>query len=891
MSCFRTFCIFSETYFFCLLFKLQTTNQWKHSTNMSSNQRSFLRANNGGNISTPPSSSISPSLQRTTEDDNNLLFTTYSGGGSGGIQRKVSGQGQRDRLFVTGGAGDLRVILEQAKKLQIKLRKCKQFSNKTLIRLLGLSKEKAGNVDEGKNAATDDPLLVVIQQFIKTATIQFKQRFFDDIVSTLQTLRHSDKRATKCLFCISPVLQMWASIEHNDSLDSMQRIQASMSSESSDSDLAEDESVLRHFRSIKKKRSTNNRQRRGSAFHFPPSNNVRSPLNGRKSEPPTLMRGRSAPHQMISTSRQQDQGQTSKSSAKSSTTSTTSTTSKTTSRPPPIMNISLIQFQRQDEQNNEQTSVSQNNEQTSVSQNNSTHDFSSSMEPFPRSISPPLPMNPSSPPYLSSSSLFTNQKEGKSSSVSSTTTTTTPTTTTPPPGRYPMGSPSSMLSASPLQQHTIQDFEILEPLSRGAYGRVFLAREHISSELVAIKVMRKSELVRKNRVDFILEEQKIMASVAQRSLPFVVGLRCSFQSRRYLFLCMEYCPGGDLLSLMSNIGYLSEEVAKQYLAEMTLALGSLHECGIVHRDIKPDNVCIDANGHVKLTDFGLSFAGAIVVQEDEDVTTETEGIDEGKVDHERCGNDEGGSSGGGKTADRRSAIDDDVGGKNADRNEEENGRRNVENAEMNNDEFGLRKGHVGTPDYMAPEILLGREHTEAVDWWSLGVVAYELLTGSPPFNAKSAEDVFSNILQRRLVWPEEKRNKSDDDDPIIVSREAKAFIEAMLVLDPKERLGTRGGVAEVKQHVFFQDIPWNRLTLDHTYVPFVPSIDNENDTSYFSPDRRERTGTTVEEPPTPVGRQVSHGKRFQNFGFHIDDIIDESGELDTDSNASGTPRK
>ena len=204
-------------------------------------------------------------------------------------------------------------------------------------------------------------------------------------------------------------------------------------------------------------------------------------------------------------------------------------------------------------------------------------------------------------------------------------------------------------------------------------------------------------------------------------------------------------------------------------------------------------------------------------------------------------------------------------------------------------QFGVRKGHVGTPDYMAPEILLGQVHTEAVDWWSLGVVAYELMIGTPPFNAASAEDVFANILQRRLEWPVASLEEEEEEEGI--SEEAKLLIESLLVLDPKKRLGTRGGVSEVKRHSFFNGVPWDRLTMDDTYVPFVPSIDSAVDTSYFSPDRRKQM-TTVEEPPTPVSRQVgSHGHRFKNFGFNIDNSeMMREGDDETDS-ATSTPRK
>ena len=130
----------------------------------------------------------------------------------------------------------------------------------------------------------------------------------------------------------------------------------------------------------------------------------------------------------------------------------------------------------------------------------------------------------------------------------------------------------------------------------------------------------------------------------------------------------------------------------------------------------------------------------------------------------------------------------------------------------------------------------------------------------------------------------------EEDDT--VSDHAKSLIESLLILNPQDRLGTKGGANEVKRHEFFQNVPWDRLTIDDSHVPFVPSIESAVDTSYFSPDRRQQM-TTVEEPPTPVARQVgSHGHRFKNFGFNIGDGVDviKEGDDETDSNTS-TPRK
>eukprot|EP00124_Ichthyophonus_hoferi_P002268 Ihof_evm3s148 gene=Ihof_evmTU3s148 len=150
---------------------------------------------------------------------------------------------------------------------------------------------------------------------------------------------------------------------------------------------------------------------------------------------------------------------------------------------------------------------------------------------------------------------------------------------------------------------TISDFEILKPISRGKYGRVYLARKKVSRDLYAIKVLKKADMVHKNMVDNVIAEKTALA-IANN--PYVVRLYYSFQSRDHLYLVMEFLPGGDLASLLQNFIVFDEEMAAFYIAEVVLALEYLHTHGIIHRDIKPDNMLVTQSGHCKLTDFGLS---------------------------------------------------------------------------------------------------------------------------------------------------------------------------------------------------------------------------------------------------------------------------------------------
>ncbi|WRX17754.1 Protein kinase domain - like 10 [Theobroma cacao] len=323
---------------------------------------------------------------------------------------------------------------------------------------------------------------------------------------------------------------------------------------------------------------------------------------------------------------------------------------------------------------------------------------------------------------------------------------------------------------------TIDDFEIIKPISRGAFGRVFLAKKRTTGDLFAIKVLKKADMIRKNAVESILAERDILISVRN---PFVVRFFYSFTCRENLYLVMEYLNGGDLYSLLRNLGCLDEEVARVYIAEVVLALEYLHSLHVVHRDLKPDNLLIAHDGHIKLTDFGLSKVG--LINSTDDLS--------------------------GPAVSGTSLLDDEQPQLSASEHQQE--RRKKRSA-------------VGTPDYLAPEILLGTGHGATADWWSVGVILFELIVGIPPFNAEHPQTIFDNILNRKIPWPRVSEE---------MSLEAKDLIDRLLTEDPHQRLGARGA-SEVKQHVFFKDINWD--TLARQKAAFVPTSESALDTSYFT---------------------------------------------------------
>ncbi|XP_058227581.1 probable serine/threonine protein kinase IREH1 isoform X2 [Rhododendron vialii] len=302
---------------------------------------------------------------------------------------------------------------------------------------------------------------------------------------------------------------------------------------------------------------------------------------------------------------------------------------------------------------------------------------------------------------------------------------------------------------------SIDDFEIIKPISRGAFGRVFLAKKRTTGDLFAIKVLKKADMIRKNAVESILAERDILISVRN---PFVVRFFYSFTCRENLYLVMEYLNGGDLYSLLRNLGCLDEDVARVYIAEVVLALDYLHSLRVVHRDLKPDNLLIAHDGHIKLTDFGLSKVG--LINSTDDLS--------------------------GPAASGTTLLGED--------------ETQLSISEHQRDRQKKRSA-VGTPDYLAPEILLGTGHGASADWWSVGVILFELIVGIPPFNAEHPQSIFDNILNRKIPWPRV---------PEEMSYEAQDLIDQLLTEDPQQRLGARGA-SEVKQHPFFRDINWDTL--------------------------------------------------------------------------------
>ncbi|KAG0280247.1 hypothetical protein BGZ96_001616 [Linnemannia gamsii] len=366
---------------------------------------------------------------------------------------------------------------------------------------------------------------------------------------------------------------------------------------------------------------------------------------------------------------------------------------------------------------------------------------------------------------------------------------------------------------------SIQDFEIIKPISRGAFGKVYLARKKTTKDLYAIKILKKADMVRKNMVNHVLAERRVLALTRT---PYVVQLFYAFASKDYLYLVMEYVIGGDLSSLLAVFGSFDEDMAKMYIAECILALEYLHSNGITHRDLKPDNMLVNAEGHIKLTDFGLS---RITVPDQNDMFS----WHEHKAPSLNRRHIARPSSHVSKTSTiKKSATIGSLEGK-----EEPavisarlaaaqasppgpSQQHSTLSGRAARRHRGSSKALLGTPDYLAPELLLGIGHGEAVDWWSLGVCLFEFLTGYPPFMDEAPEAIFKNILNHDIQWPEDG-----------LSREARDLINKLLNKDPTHRPSP----AVLKAHPFFQGVDWENIRSQE--APFIPAPNDNTDTSYF----------------------------------------------------------
>ncbi|KAH0503142.1 Ribosomal protein S6 kinase alpha-1 [Microtus ochrogaster] len=395
-------------------------------------------------------------------------------------------------------------------------------------------------------------------------------------------------------------------------------------------------------------------------------------------------------------------------------------------------------------------------------------------------------------------------------------------------------------------------FELLKVLGQGSFGKVFLVRKVTrpdSGHLYAMKVLKKATLKVRDRVRTKMERD-ILADVNH---PLVVKLHYAFQTEGKLYLILDFLRGGDLFTRLSKEVMFTEEDVKFYLAELALGLDHLHSLGIIYRDLKPENILLDEEGHIKLTDFGLS----------------KEAIDHEKKAYSFC----------------------------------------------------------GTVEYMAPEVVNRQGHTHSADWWSYGVLMFEMLTGSLPFQGKDRKETMTLILkplpstgasgrcplppQTLAIYRGQWEVSPDSTDrchlpgpvggvpclhrpllstrasgrypkvfgraklgmPQFLSTEAQSLLRALFKRNPANRLGSGpDGAEEIKRHVFYSSIDWNKLYRREIKPPFKPAVAQPDDTFYFDTEFTSRTPRDSPGiPPSAGAHQLFRGFSFVATGLMEDD--------------------
>ncbi len=331
-------------------------------------------------------------------------------------------------------------------------------------------------------------------------------------------------------------------------------------------------------------------------------------------------------------------------------------------------------------------------------------------------------------------------------------------------------------------------FKTAKPLGIGAFGVVSLVRKVDTNKLYAMKTLRKADVLRRNQVAHVKAERDILAEADNE---WVVKLFFSFQDIENLYFVMEYIPGGDMMSLLIKLGTFPEHLTLFYVAELVCAIESVHKMGFIHRDIKPDNILIGRDGHIKLTDFGLC-TGFRWTHDSKRYLP--------KGQHQRHHSMEPGQW------------------------EDEDPVKPLEVRRLQEHDRSIAHSLVGTPNYIAPEILRRGGYKQLCDWWSVGVIMYEMIVGQPPFMAPTPSETQQKITNWSQYLHIPRR---------AVMSHAAADLIMRFCCDPIDRIG-KNGMDEIKSHPFFSAIDWS-VGIRNYEPPYVPKIMYDADTSNFDP--------------------------------------------------------
>uniref|UniRef100_A0AC35UA90 Protein kinase domain-containing protein n=1 Tax=Rhabditophanes sp. KR3021 TaxID=114890 RepID=A0AC35UA90_9BILA len=341
------------------------------------------------------------------------------------------------------------------------------------------------------------------------------------------------------------------------------------------------------------------------------------------------------------------------------------------------------------------------------------------------------------------------------------------------------------------QKMDVSMFDHIKWIGVGAFGKVSLVKKKGTDQIYAMKTLKKQDVINKQQAAHVKAERDILA---EANSPWIVKLFFSFQDSSNLFFIMEYVPGGDMMQLLITKEIFEENLAKFYIAELTCALEYVHKLGFIHRDVKPDNILISASGHIKLTDFGLCTGLRWTHDKRHYMNADLEGSVplHLRVDSFSLPQNEYPQS---KLLEARY-----------------HSKRNQAHSV------------VGTSNYMAPEVIKRSGHTQLCDWWSVGVILYEMVIGRPPFMSRT-EDAAET--QHKIVYWKDYLVLHDPTNKL--SSNCLSIIDK-LCRDQENRLGI-GGAAQVKQDPWFQSIDFNKLR--NSQAPWIPKLEHAEDTSNF----------------------------------------------------------
>eukprot|EP00127_Corallochytrium_limacisporum_P002959 Clim_evm6s144 gene=Clim_evmTU6s144 len=352
------------------------------------------------------------------------------------------------------------------------------------------------------------------------------------------------------------------------------------------------------------------------------------------------------------------------------------------------------------------------------------------------------------------------------------------------------------------------DFESLKIIGRGAFGEVRLVQKKDTGNIYAMKVMRKSDMIDKDQVQHIRAERDILAEADQQ---WIVQLFYSFQDQSNLYLITEFLPGGDMMTMLIRYDTFSEDTTRVYVAESIMALNSIHKLGFIHRDVKPDNLLLDERGHLKLTDFGLAVGTKKYHDPDYYKKLAERDWNKEGSSNSRAGRGHGGER---QFTNRNGTVSGTVGFKKIDVTEKDKIMTWKANRRA------MAYSTVGTPDYIAPEVFTGQGYDFKCDWWSLGVIMFEMLIGYPTFCSDTPQETYYRIMhwKQNLDFPVE----------IPLSYDAQDLIQK-LICNVEDRIGDT--VEELMAHPFFATIDWANLR--NLPAPIDPQVKSIDDTSNF----------------------------------------------------------